>query len=243
MKVIILAAGRGSRMKEGTAQVPKCMMQLWGRTLLDMCLESLECAGISRSDIGIVTGYRREKITVEGVRYFHNPDWESTNMFISLTMAEEWLQHEPCIVCYSDIVFHPDAIRQLVFCQKELAITYYTGFLELWQKRFANPLDDLETFQVSREGILIEIGHRPQSFEEVQGQYMGLLHFEPSGWAKVRQAICLPMEKPVERLDLTTLLHHLLLQGHEIYAIPTDELWLECDNQEDIALYEKEYAL
>ena len=56
MKAIILAAGRGSRMGGGTAELPKGMMRLWGRPLLEMCVETLERAGFVRRDIGVVTG-------------------------------------------------------------------------------------------------------------------------------------------------------------------------------------------
>lgn len=242
MKVIVLAAGRGSRMGDGTADIPKCLMTLSGRTLIDRCIDSLKRAGFDASDIGIVTGYKSEKVQVEGANYFHNDDWENTNMFVSLTMAGKWLEREPCIVAYSDIVFSPDAVKLLMNSDSEFAITYYTGFWELWQKRFDNPLDDLETFELE-DGKLVAIGRKPVCKEEVQGQYMGLLRFTPAGWDKVKQAIKLPMAKPVSKLDMTTLLQHLISLGHEIEAIKTEDLWLECDNMHDIQVYEKEYGL
>ena len=102
MKVIILAAGRGSRLGERTKDRPKCMCMLKGRTLLDRCLEALGQAGIAKKEVGIVTGYKNGMFTVPEVAYFHNEIWEQTNMFYSLTMAKEWLKQEPCIVCYSD---------------------------------------------------------------------------------------------------------------------------------------------
>jgi choline kinase len=240
MKVIILAAGRGSRMGEKTANLPKCMMELAGKTLLDRCITSLLVAGIERQEIAIVTGYKREAIKVQGVNYFHNAEWERTNMFISLTKAAEWLKKEPCIISYADIVFDPDVIKKLTLATGEFAITYYTGYWELWSKRFENPLEDLETFKI-KEGKLVEIGLKPQSKEEVQGQYMGLLRFTPSGWAKIEEAVKLPMPKPVMKLDMTTLLQHLIKLGNTIEVIKTDELWLECDNQVDVQVYEKEY--
>ena len=240
MKAIILAAGRGSRMGDGTAQLPKCMMTLCGKTMLDRCIESLLKAGFQRSDIGIVTGYKKEKIQIEGVNYFHNANWEQTNMFISLTMAREWLINETCIVCYSDILFHENAVKKLMDCQHELALTYYTGFWELWLKRFENPLEDLETFKMDGDK-LIEIGKKAASKDEIQGQYMGLIRFDPDSWKKVEEAVKLPMPKPLERLDMTTMLNHMISLNHDVKAIKTDDFWLECDNQNDIAIYEREF--
>ena len=98
MKIIILAAGRGSRMGERTKNLPKCMCKLLGKTLLVRCLETLEKANIKKEDIGIVTGYMKDKITIDGVTYFHNEDWSTTNMFISLTKARSWLENDVCIL-------------------------------------------------------------------------------------------------------------------------------------------------
>ncbi|MCL2603265.1 MAG: phosphocholine cytidylyltransferase family protein [Defluviitaleaceae bacterium] len=237
MKAIILAAGRGSRMGEGTADIPKCLITLKGRTLLDWGLNSLKEAGFKHCDIGIVTGYKKEKINIKGVRYFHNDDWENTNMFVSLTRAREWLINEPCIVCYSDIVYSAEAIKRLVASKYDIGITYYTGFWELWQNRFKNPLDDLETFKLC-EGKLIEIGNKPVSRDEICGQYMGLLRFSPMGWEQVEDVIKLPMKKPVCKLDMTALLQHLLELGIFVGTIACDEPWLECDNMDDLKYYE-----
>ena len=189
-----------------------------------------------------MTALAKVKIKIDGIGYFHNPDWEETNMFFSLTMAREWLLSEICIVCYSDIVYQPSAVRKLMEDDSDLAITYYTDFWQLWSKRFVNPLDDLETFKLDGER-LVEIGGKPESKGDIHGQYMGLLRFTPAGWRVVEQAVKLPMPKPVEKLDMTALLQHLLIQGHSISAIPSGGLWLECDNLEDIRVYEREFRV
>lgn len=239
MKIILLAAGRGSRLGDRTKDKPKCMCSLYGKTLLERALQTIEQAGFSRDQIGIVTGYRSEMIQAQGVHYFHNENWETTNMVVSLTKAAAWLRREPCLVCYSDIVFSPDAIRKLADAGDAVALTYYTGFWELWQKRMGNPLEDLETFRVDLNGTLLEIGQKPQSREDIQGQYMGLLRFTPQGWKQVEKTFQTALPKPLEKLDMTSLLQAMLVQGVAIKAIPTDSLWLECDTEQDILVYER----
>ena len=241
MKVIILAAGRGSRLGERTKDRPKCMCELAGRTLLDRCLDTLEKAGISRSDIGIVTGYRSGMFQVEGVTCFHNPDWERTNMFWSLTMAREWLERETCMVCYSDIVFAPEAIGRLRESGAPLAVTSYSGYWDLWKLRMDDPLGDLESFRTDGNGGLLEIGLKPGSPADIQGQFMGLLRFTPESWGWVAEAVRHPLPKPVEKLDMTTLLQGMLQLGYPIQVISTDALWLECDSEQDIKVYEREF--
>lgn len=242
MKTIILAAGRGSRLGERTKDRPKCMCTLQGRTLLDRCLETLEQAGISRKETGIVTGYRADMFTVPGVTYFHNEIWEQTNMFYSLTMAGSWLKKEPCLVCYSDVVFSPKAIQELADSAAPLAITSYSGYWELWEKRMEDPLEDLETFRTDGTGRLLEIGKRPTARADIQGQFMGLLRFTSESWGWVEKTIREPLSKPLNKLDMTTLLQELLQRNYPIQAISTDDLWLECDSEQDIEVYERYFG-
>ena len=85
MKAIILAAGRGSRMKKLTDEGPKCLVKLRGKTLLDWQLDVFKNAGISQ--IAIVTGYKRQLLANRGLEEFYNDRWAETNMVSSLACA------------------------------------------------------------------------------------------------------------------------------------------------------------
>ena len=243
MKAIILAAGRGSRMGEKTADLPKCLMKLWGKTLLERQLAAIRKGGIE--DICVVTGYLAEKVKASQpeLTFFHNESWADTNMVSTLLKAEKWLLSDDCLISYADIVYEAEAVRLLVESTADIAVAYYTDFLQLWQKRFANPLDDLETFKTDKEAYLTEIGHRTASLEDIQGQYMGLLRITPAGWAKIRRAMAGDLPKPLAKTDMTALLSYLLLQGIKVKAIPYGGLWLEVDSPTDLALYENNPAI
>lgn len=104
-----------------------------------------------------------------------------------------------------------------------------------------DPLSDLETFRMDAQGMLTEIGKKPSCREDVMGQYMGLIRFTPESWQWAMNTIADPLPKPVARLDMTTLLQGIIEHGYSIHAIATDELWLECDTQQDIEVYEALY--
>ena len=122
MKTIILAAGRGSRMKNMTDDRPKCLVELHGKSLLEWQLEALRGAGIS--EIAIVTGYKRELLADRGLVEFHNSRWSETNMVRSLECAAEWLETETCVVSYADIFYDASAVRSLMSSSAKLAVTY-----------------------------------------------------------------------------------------------------------------------
>ncbi|MDS4013418.1 MAG: phosphocholine cytidylyltransferase family protein [Candidatus Accumulibacter sp.] len=236
MRAIILAAGRGSRMKHLTDERPKCLVVFREKALLDWQLEALRTAGIC--EIAIVTGYKRELLLDRGLVEFYNPRWAETNMVSSLACAESWLKAEPCIVSYSDIFYTPAAVRSLIECNAKLAVTYDPNWLELWTRRFGDPLLDAETFRLSEKNTLLEIGNRPTSVDEVQGQYMGLLRFTPQGWSEVERIRGDLTQEQRDRMHMTGTLQKVVEgQRLTITALPYRGEWGEIDSIEDMAAY------
>lgn len=236
MKAIILAAGRGSRMKNLTDECPKCLVELRGKSLLDWQLKALREAGIT--EIAIVTGYKRELLVGRGLVEFHNPRWAETNMVSSLACAAEWLETDFCVVSYSDIFYDASAVTALMNCQAMLAVTYDANWQALWEKRFGDPLLDAETFRMKADGTLAEIGNKPKTVEEVEGQYMGLLRFTPQGWGEVvRIRSALPAEQ-CDRMHMTGTLQKVIEAGRvPVAAVPYRDEWGEVDSADDLAAY------
>jgi len=232
MKAIILAAGRGSRMKGLTEKHPKCMLTVAGKSLLQRQMDSLQKAGIK--DISIVRGYRASDLSPFGSFHFENKRWQETNMVISLACASAWLEQDSCIVSYSDIIYHPEPIEALIASEGDIVIAYDVNWLELWNARFDDPLSDAETFITDNEGRLLEIGERTKSVEEIKGQYMGILKITPKGWRQITNYLeTLPSDQQ-DKLDVTALLQRLLKTGIRIETVPTREPWFEIDSESDL---------
>jgi hypothetical protein len=83
------------------------------------------------------------------------------------------------------------------------------------------------------------IGNRPSRLEDVEGQYMGLLRIEPSGWARIYTALNSIMPLDRARIDVTALLDRLLRIGDRIEALPAIGPWCEIDHESDIAVAER----
>ncbi len=234
MKGIILAAGRGSRMGSLTDEHPKCLTELAGRTLLEWQVDAMHKAGIE--DVLIVGGYRKSSLEGYGNTLIANPRWDQTNMVASLMCASKVLEQETCIVSYSDIVYHPDAVTRLADLDAEIAISYDSRWRELWEARFDDPLGDAETF-CEHKGCLTEIGGKTGNISDIRGQYMGLLKFTPAGWGKVAGLVGSHDEPFIDRLDMTTLLQKLLGEGIAIHVAEVSGRWCEVDTEQDLGLY------
>lgn len=237
MKAIILAAGRGSRMKNLTDERPKCLVKLRGKPLLEWQLSALREAGIS--EIALVTGYKKEMLKDYGLVELNNPLWAETQMVTSLSCANKWLESEPCIVSYSDIFYDSSAVISLIESTADIAVTYDPNWLDLWKSRFDDPLSDAETFRLNPDGTLAEIGKKPKSLQEVQGQYMGLLRFTPTGWGKLVELRRHLTAEQKDKMHMTGALQ-LLIESEQISisGLPYLKPWGEVDSEADLANYE-----
>lgn len=219
-----------------TRNLPKCLLKIGGKTLLDWQIHALRGAGIR--EIGIVTGYRRELLAARGLGEFHNPYWATTNMVFSLARAEEWLMAGPCVVTYADIFYNAGAVRRILGSQAAVTLTYDPNWRRLWTRRFENPLEDAETFRISRHGRILEIGRKPKSVEEIQGQYMGLLKFTPRGWQAVERIRSRLPPAASRALQMTQALD-ILVQAKRvgIRGLPWRGFWGEVDQIRDLQIY------
>ncbi len=87
MKVLILAAGIGSRLGAG---IPKILVEVSGRTILSRHVDSLIEAEIELEEVTVVTGYRPDDVTeacrVLGLKTVYNPRWSTPGTFSSFAV-------------------------------------------------------------------------------------------------------------------------------------------------------------
>ena len=102
---IILAAGRGSRMKELTDDKPKCMVEINNKSVIQRTIEVLKYKNIN--NIIVITGYQSDKLKRhlksidESIKVIENPIWNETNSIFSMFLASKYLKNS--IVIDSDI--------------------------------------------------------------------------------------------------------------------------------------------
>jgi choline kinase len=236
MQGLILAAGRGSRMPALTRSGPKCLVTVGGGTLLERQVAALRSAGAER--IGVVGGWQSAALHGRGVGVLHNPRWDATTMVASLCCANDWLRADVTLVSYGDIAFSPATAQRLANCPAPLALAYDRDWRALWQRRFEDPLDDAETFALGAQGHVAEIGGRPRPGERIEGQYIGLMRWTPSAWARYGGVLRGLQSTPAgRRVDMTAALR-LLVREHRaaIAAVPVDGPWFEFDSERDVAL-------
>lgn len=130
MKAVILAAGLNSRIRQITNGLPKCLLRVGGRTILDHQLISLIEAGIT--SITIVVGYAKEAIIQHvtehyadrnvRINFVENPQFAFTNNIYSLWLAQEQIGDDDFICLNADVLFHPEMIRPAFSTHTPIAV-------------------------------------------------------------------------------------------------------------------------
>ena len=228
---IVLAAGRGSRLDRYTNHLPKALVRIGGRSLLDWNLRALEAAGVG--SVVVVGGYRAETLARAGVEIAVARDWESAGPFASLLAARPSRFDEPFLVVYGDCVHHADNLGRVLAHDADIAVAGDRAWRALWNERHDEPLLDAETYR-HRDGALVAIGSRASSDADVEAQFAGLLRFSPAGRCSVEQMIARSSDVP---FDTTSLLAALLEHGTPVADVPIHGRWAEVDSAHDLRLY------
>lgn len=238
MKTIILAAGEGTRLRPYTLDRPKCMVEVDGRSLIERQLEVLKAA--NADPIIIIGGYRSEMLTRPGITLRLNPRYAETNMVWSLFCAEKEDFEGGVILAYGDIVYSSNVLKALMASDGDISTTIDLDWEQYWRARNEDPLEDAETLKLSPNGDIIEIGQKPKSLADIEGQYMGLIKFSKRGVEILKEVFAHAQAsgnlrgKSIEKAYMTDLLQLIIDCGHRIKAVPVNGGWVEVDTVGDL---------
>lgn len=257
MKVIILAAGQGSRLRPLTDTKPKCMVDVNGRSILSRQLAVMKKCSIEERDIYVMAGYRgdviAETLKNTDIHILYNKDFETTNMVYTLMCARELFEkEEDILISYGDIIYTPEVLEQLLKTNEDMAVVVDNGWYAYWAARSENPLEDAETLKMNEKKYLTEIGKKTDTLSDIQSQYIGLMRFQRKGIHSVLnlcEAACMRSEKgehlwgtdrTYANMYMTDLLQGLIEEGNHLKAVEINRGWYEIDCCEDLKIAECE---
>jgi choline kinase len=251
MKAIIVAAGRGRRLGPETSAMPKCMVEVGGRSILHRQLDSLRAAGAT--DFVIVRGYLGDRIAAPGfpLRFVENPDWATNNILASLMFAAHEMD-EGYLFSYSDIVFAPAHAHQVAASPGDIALVIDRRWRETYVGRVQHPIAEAELASVRASGQATEpeatvdrVGKSVVPADEAIGEFTGLAKFSAAGAAALRKiwatALARGLEQPFGRAAhlrqayLSDALNALADGGMALTPVLVDGRWREIDTEEDLA--------
>lgn len=222
-RAVILAAGNGRRMGRLTADRPKAMLEVEGRSLVDRSLDALASFGIA--EVTIVVGYQQQRLRDHlggRVRFIGNARYRETNSLYSLSLAREQLL-AGAVIMNSDILVSRGLLGRLITAPVEDAVLIDT----------TATLADEEMKVKTWHGFAIDFGKElPPS--DADGENVGIVKFGARGGRRlVRHIDALIAAGEVNAW--APLAFRALAREWPVRAITTGGLpWIEIDFPEDL---------
>ncbi|MFH1173770.1 MAG: phosphocholine cytidylyltransferase family protein [archaeon] len=253
MKAIIIAAGPCKRLRPLTDDLPKCMLHINGKPILQNTLELLREKGIR--DISVIRGYKKEKINFPSITYFENTDFWNNNILHSLLFARPKLEEanekrEHVIVSYSDIWYDASVLNALWEKEGDIVSTIDINWLQHYDGRTNHPLQEAEKVILDENDNIVRIGKHillEELPENRHGEFIGLWKFSPQGIHIFlrhfdRVHALLKMTDPHQHASewqksyITDMFQELIDQGERLDCARIKENWAEFDTVQDFML-------
>ena len=245
MKAIIIGAGRGSRLRHLTEEIPKTLVPILGRPMLDSVLDALAAGGFRREDVIFVCGYKQEIIRARypELNYVENRDWEQNNILLSLLHAREHLE-EGFVSTYADIVYRPQIVADLVGTTHDVALACDTDWRRRYVGREQHPETDAEKLRAEGDRV-VELSRRIAS-EKAAGEFIGVMKMTAQGAGRFLAAFddvkknysgkVFREGRTFEKAYLIDLLQHMIEGGEAMHRVDTHGGYMEIDTLEDASL-------
>jgi choline kinase len=233
MKTVILAAGAGSRLKPLTDHVPKCLLKVGVKCILEMTIENL--LATNNSEIIIVTGYLENKIR-EFIRerfrhlqitYIYNELYASTNNIYSLWLAKDEVLGNDMMMLDSDIVFDERIISKL----------QNSGYKNCLALKRHEVHDEEIKVKTDAHGCVIEIG-KEVNVSQAEGESIGIEIF---GKEALTELYFILDRKVVTEKEVNQFYEAAFqeLSDNNLFIVDTTEYFcMEIDTEEDLRIAE-----
>ena len=239
MKAFIIAAGLGSRLRPFTKNLPKNLVKIGNKTILDRQLEVLNSLNIN--DINLIVGYKRNKFENKKLKYFYNKEFKDNNILESLFCAKKSIKGN-CLISYSDIIFRKNVVEKLMRSKSNISIVVDTEWKKNYKGRTQHPISQAENVFFNKKLILRNIGKNLKE-KESNGEFIGMLKLNSKG-AKIFQQYYRKAKsnfkkenfynaKNIKKAYLTDFFQYLINSKIKIKCTLIKNNWMEIDTVQD----------
>ena len=239
-KALIIAAGLGSRLKKHTENLPKCMLDFGGKTLLQRQIDAYNKNNIK--DISLIRGYKKEKINYKGLRYFENKDYKNNNILNSIFYAEKIINGN-IIISYSDILFDPIVVQRTIESNHDISVVVDIDWRGYYVGRKDHPISEAENVIFNSNNEVEKIGKINTGNEDVHGEFIGMIKLSNRGAETFKEHFHrlkkIYWNKPFQRAQifqkayLTDFIQELVDIGIKVHCVIIESGWKEIDTVED----------
>ncbi|MCS7477819.1 phosphocholine cytidylyltransferase family protein [Umezawaea endophytica] len=226
-RVIIPAAGIGSRLRPYTEDAPKALVPIGGVPLIWHTMRRLAAAAVP--EVVVVCGHLSDRLRASlrecpdtpTVRFVENPDFAHTNSIVSLALTRTFWD-EPFCVLDGDVLISGGLLRRVLDARGDVLVVD-TG------KDHA----DIDMKVRMREGRAVDFG-KDLDPEPGQGEFFGVSRWSPTGAARLSSAIDDLLAEGRTGDWYESAMRRLAAEGGLEVLPATSAEWAEVDAEVDI---------
>ena len=249
MRAIILAAGCGIRLNQHTKDIPKALLDLNGKSILERQISLLREYGVN--EIFVVTGYKREKYVLKDIEYIFNPRYSETEQLASMMVARTKI-FDDVLVIFGDILFDSQILQQILASNDDIAMAIDLNWEKSYNEGLCNshPLD--EPVLINQKKVLRISYKQTDTMIENQtvGEFLGVIKLSANGSRTIIKKYE-ELEKShvgrfhdansLEKAKLADILQELIDSKIEISFIAVNGKWCEIDTPKDLERARKNF--
>ena len=228
MKAVILAAGKGIRIKDLTVSRNKCSLEVRGKSIVRRIVDIFKS---KQFDIYIITGYKEESIKLEikgDATYIYNPLYHSAGILLSLWFAKDNVGEESFVLSTGDNLFHPKILSGFLKLKGEVVVAV--------KKKICKEKD----MKVIMKGHMIRKFEQNISAEEAIGEFGMVIKFNSYASKRLFEIVKKLLEEEKIYYRLVDALNILIEQGIEFVPFYFEsDMGIEVDTLEDFQKAEK----
>ncbi len=223
MKVLLLAAGKGTRISRYLSGNPKCTVDIGNEKLIQYTIKMLNRKGIK--DIAVVLGYRanmiKDTLKNYNVKYYFNPFFDVTNSIASAWFAKDFISDDDLIIMNAD-VFLEEKLIDHILSANESPVMFADGS----RKEEADYKFKYEN------GILLKYGKELEG-NDISGEYVGIGKFSK----EFINAFIPQLNKMIDEQHHSVWWENVVYELSKTQKIKVDDIngmfWAEVDYIED----------
>ncbi len=223
---LILAAGRGRRLGEASQGLPKSLLPVGGKSILERQLDALNELGVER--FAVVVGFQQERfrrrIQRSGVSWVENPRYASTDLFESFRLGMHALEDGGWLLL-ADTLLRPELLRRMAASSADLVLGLDR-----------HPCGDEEMKLRLEDGRAVRMSKEIDP-ARADGEFVGVALLRGAGLERLRSVIRAQAEEGETRFLFERAFQALMDRrdpGLDVVDV-TGEPWVEVDFPEDLA--------
>ncbi len=245
MNAIIIAAGSGKRISESVKNIPKSMVKVNGKPIIEYQLSTLKKAGIN--EICVITGPYSEKFNIKNIEYVKDIEYENHDILGSLMQARKYFQTDT-IILYSDIIFESKIIEKIIKTKEDISIAIDMNWEEKYEGRTEHPKSEAENVEVKNDTEIIRIKKNITDANYRIGEFLGIMKFSMKGSELfiekydevINNKTDLFHDAPsISKAYVTDMIQELIDSNIKINPILISGKWCEIDTLQDLKNAEK----